>query len=73
MGVTKYRSVEEMPSPPPLRPLDPENLRIAFGLMALANRLHPRRQTPGVRKFVSYAEMVRADETETKGEIAPGV
>lgn len=63
MGVTKYRSVEEMPSPPPRRPLDPENLRIAFGLMALAKRLHPRREAPGVYKFTSYAEMIRAGET----------
>lgn len=62
MGVTKYRSVEQMPSPPPLRPLDPENLRIAFGLMALTNRLCSERHVPGVRKFTSYEEMVRAED-----------
>jgi len=56
MGVRKFRSVEEMKGPPPLRPLDPENLRIACGLSSL-ERLSPVRRTPGVRKFRSVEEM----------------
>jgi hypothetical protein len=61
-GVRKYRSVEEMPGPPPRRPLDPDNLRLAFGLMDLARRLGPLRYVPGVRKFASHAEMIRTRE-----------
>jgi len=30
MGVRKFRSVDSMPGVPPRRPLDPENLRLAF-------------------------------------------
>ena len=56
MGVRKFRSVEEMKGPPPLRPLDPENLRIACGLSSL-EQLAPLRRTPGVRKFRSVEEM----------------
>ena len=62
MGLRKYRSVEEMPGPPLRRPLDPENLRIAFGLMDLALRLHPPRYAAGVRKFCSEGEMIRERE-----------
>ena len=36
MPIREYRSVEEMPSVRPLRPLDPENLRIACELTELA-------------------------------------
>jgi hypothetical protein len=39
MGVRRYRSVEDMPAGSPRRPLDPENLVIAFGLMDLAHRI----------------------------------
>ena len=53
MGVRKFRSVEEMPGTRPARPLDPENLRIAFGLMTLAG-MQPLRYEPGVRKFATW-------------------
>jgi hypothetical protein len=33
MPVRKFRSVEEMPGPPALPPLDPDNLRLALSLM----------------------------------------
>ena len=62
MGVRKYHSVEEMPGPPARIPLDPENLRLAFGLMDLARRLNLVRYPPGVRKFHAQAEMLRARE-----------
>ena len=41
MGVRKLHSVEDMTGPPLLPRLDPENLRIAFGLASLANGLRP--------------------------------
>jgi hypothetical protein len=56
MGVRKYRSVTEMPGPPPRRPLDEENLRLVFELIELTQRLHPNQCSPGVRKFRSYDE-----------------
>lgn len=59
MGVKKYRSVEDMPGPPPRRPLDPDNLRLVLGMMELARRLSPRPRTPGVRKFASHDQMLR--------------
>ncbi len=62
MGVRKYHSVEEMPGPAPRHPLDPENLRIAFGLMELAHRIHGRKRVPGVRKLRSYDRMVQAKD-----------
>jgi hypothetical protein len=72
MGVRKFRSVEEMPGPPPLPRLDPENLRIAFGLSSLATRLGPRRPKPGVRKFRSWDEALEAKEAdETASPIRP--
>jgi hypothetical protein len=58
MGVRKFRSVEEMSGPPPRPPLDPENLRMAFGLSSAATGFAPIRYTPGVRKFRSWAELV---------------
>lgn len=51
MAVRKYRSVADMPSPPPGIRLDPDNLRRAFDLMDLCARLFPMRGQPGVRKF----------------------
>jgi hypothetical protein len=45
-----------MKGPPPLRPLDPENLRVACGLSSL-EQLAPVRRSPGVRKFRSAEEM----------------
>ncbi len=62
MGVTKYRSVEQMPGPPERRPLDPQNLRLAVGLMNLADRLRPVRRVGGVRRYASYDEMIRERE-----------
>jgi hypothetical protein len=53
MGVRKFHSVEEMPGPALLPRLDPENLRIAFGLASLAHGLGPARRKCGVRKFRS--------------------
>jgi len=64
MGIRKFHSVEEMPSPPPRKPLDPENLRIAFGLASLANGLCPSRRKPGVRKFRSWDEALAAKDAE---------
>ena len=58
MGVRKYRSIEEMPGPPPRVPLDPENLRLAFALMDLARRLGLPGDVPGVRRFRSYPDLV---------------
>lgn len=62
MGVRKYRSVEEMPAHPPRDPLDPDNLRIAAGLMDVAARLARVRADPGVRKFRSWDDLVRHRE-----------
>ncbi len=56
MGVRKFRSAADVPAPPPLPPLDPENLRIACKLSTL-ERMRPVRRTPGVRKFRSVEEM----------------
>jgi hypothetical protein len=57
MGVRKFRSVVEMPSPSPFPPLDPENLRLAFSLMGLTQWLSRRSPlVPGVRKFRSVEE-----------------
>ena len=56
MAVLKYRSVEEMPVPGPCPPLDPKNLRLAFELMELAERLHPIAREPGLRRFRSVEE-----------------
>src|SRR3954447_2064551 len=56
MPIRKYRSVTDMPGVRPLRPLDPDNLRIACELTELSFALHPWRFEPGVRKFRSLAE-----------------
>ena len=55
----EYRSVEEMP---PRHPLDPDNLRIAAGLMDLAARLARVHADPGVRTFRSWDDLVRHRE-----------
>jgi hypothetical protein len=60
MGVRKFHSVEDMPGPPPLPRLDPENLRVACGLSSLAFGLCPIRRKPGVRKFSSWDELLAA-------------
>ena len=68
MGVRKFRSVEEMPGPPPRRPLDPENMRLAFGLMSLAHGLHPLAYRPGVRKFHSWNEALESREAIARAQ-----
>ncbi len=65
MGVRKFRSVEEMKGQPPLRPLDPENLRIACALSSL-ERLAPVRRSSGVRKFRSIEEMSRQRDADRR-------
>ncbi len=59
MAVRKFRSVADMPGPPPRPPLQEENLRLAFGLMELTGRLRPARRVAGVRKFRSLEEAYR--------------
>ena len=61
MSVRKYRSAADIPAPPPLPPLDPENLRMACELSSLEG-LRPIHRTPGVRIFRSVDEMTRAQE-----------
>jgi hypothetical protein len=68
MGVRKFRSVEEMPGPAPRTPLDPENLKIAFDLMETTHRLARLRRPPGVRKFRSWDDLLRAREREDASE-----
>ena len=62
MPLRKYRSVEEMPTPPWREPLDPRNLRLACDLSALATRLRPRRFPPGLHKYGSVEEAARRRE-----------
>lgn len=69
MGVRKFHSVEEMPGPPPRKPLDPENLRIAFGLSSLADGLRPTRLSPGVRKFRSWDEALAAKDADERARL----
>lgn len=61
MPVRKYRSIEDMPAPPPLPPLDPGNLKVACDLSSLAARLRPTRFPPGIHKHRSLdaADRVR--------------
>lgn len=66
MPIRKFRSVEEMPGPPALPPLDAENLRSALSLMEVAYRLCPWQFPPGVHKFHSIEEAnASRDEWET--------
>ena len=65
MPVRKFRSVADMPGPPPLRPLDPDNLRRAVEMLDLGARLFRMELRPGVRKFRSLDEAHRQrDERE---------
>ena len=59
MPVRKFRSVAEMPSPPPLRPLDPRNLELECELSSMAARLRPLRFPAGVYKHRSLDEAQR--------------
>ena len=53
MALTRYRSVEEMPGPPPLRAYDPGNLRAAIEVSAVCYALNPWRFPLGVHKRAS--------------------
>ena len=64
MGLRRYRSVEDMPGDSPRPPLDPENLVIAFGLMDLAHRIAALSFPPGIKKYRSHDEMLRARERQ---------
>ena len=68
MGVRKFRSVEEMKGQPPLRPLDPENLRIACALSSL-ERLAPVHRSSGVRKFRSIEDMSRQRDADRRPRV----
>lgn len=59
MPLRKYRSVEEMESPPWGKPLDPRNLRLACDLSAFATRLRRRRFPRGLHKYRSVEEASR--------------
>ncbi len=65
MPVRKFRSVEDMPGPEPRPPLQAENLRLAFGLMELTNRLRPAPRRPGVRKFRSRDDSLATESAKT--------
>jgi hypothetical protein len=68
MGVRKFRSVEEMPGPSRRPPLDPENLRLAFGLRSLADGLHPVSYQAGVRKFRSWDEALDSRASRARAQ-----
>ena len=59
MPVRKFRSVAEMSPPPPLPPLDPQNLKLACDLSTMATRLRPLRIPAGVYKHRSLEEAQR--------------
>ena len=69
MALRKFRSVGEMTGPEPLRPLDPENLRVACELTEIAWGLHPWSFVPGVRKFRSVEEANRARSEWEKAQV----
>ena len=56
MPVRKFRSVAEMPPPPPLPRLDPRNLKLACDLSTTVARLRPLRFPSGVHKHRSLDE-----------------
>lgn len=69
MPVRKFRSVADMPGPPPLRPLEPDNLRRAVEMMDLGARLYPLTRQPGVRKFRSLDEAHAQRDARDQEEI----
>jgi hypothetical protein len=69
MPIRKFRSVTEMSGVRPLRPLDPDNLRIACELTELSFALHPWWNEPGVRKFRSLAEANRHRQEWEKKQV----
>jgi hypothetical protein len=62
MGVRKFRSVADMPGPPPRTPLDPENLRLVFSLMRFARSFRRAPYEPGIRKFASLEALIEDRE-----------
>lgn len=69
MPVRKFRSVEAIPPPPPRVPLDPQNLKLACDLSALAVGLRPRRFPPGLYRYRTVEEASRRRERwEVRGE-----
>jgi len=71
MPLRKYRSVEEMPSPRWSERLDPENLRRACDVSALAGRLHPRRFPAGLHKYRSIEDASEARRGWELHDVAP--
>jgi hypothetical protein len=71
MPLRKYRSVADMPSPSWSERLDPENLRRAFDVSALAARLHPRRFPPGLYKYRSIEDASEARRGWELHDLAP--
>lgn len=71
MSLRKYRSVEEMPAPTWNAALDPENLRRAGDVSALAARLHPRRFPAGLHKYRSIEEASEARKRWELHDLAP--
>ena len=69
MTLRKYRSVEEMPPPDRLPPLDPDNLRIACELSELAYGLRPWSLEPGVRKYSSVEDAARARQEWERSQL----
>ena len=71
MSVKKFRSVDHMPGPPPLDPLDPDNFVRFFEVIALAEQLCPfTRYEPGIKKFRSaeQAFMSREQIRQIRGQ-----
>ena len=71
MPLGKHRSIEDMPSPTWRKPLDPDNLRQACELSALAARLHPRRFPAGLYKYRSIEEASAARHRWEMHDLAP--
>ena len=72
MPLRKYRSIEEMETPPWRDPLDPRNLRLACDLSELATRLRPRRFPPGLYRYRSVEQAsLRREQWETGAENRP--
>ena len=57
MPLRRFRSVEEMNEPVWREPGDPELYRAIRAVWERGLRTHPRRFTPGLRKFRSIEEM----------------
>lgn len=70
MASANFIWYQDVPGPPPLRRLDPENLRVALGLSSLANGLRPPGLRVGVRKFHSWAEAQAAKEADERTQQA---